>query len=110
MITFAGGHQVLTFADRGVGLIVCPDPARDRAYPGQTSLHAEEWRTVLTRLQASGWELAHGPDELDRRLIGTTDDGRYAYQLVSVERVPDGDEARRTMLELCAAAGVTPSI
>lgn len=109
MITFAGGHQVLTFADRGVGLIVCPDPSRDRAYPGQTSMHAEEWRTVLSRLWASGWELAGGADEHDRRLVGTTDDGRLAYQLVSADPVPGGGDARRAILELCAAAGVTPS-
>ena len=108
MITFAGGHQVLTFADSGVGLIVCPDPTRDRAYPGQTSMHAEEWRTVLSRLRVSGWELARGADDHDRRLVGTTDDGRPAYQLVSADAVTGGD-ARRAILELCAAAGVTPS-
>lgn len=109
MITFAGGHQVLTFADHGLGLIICPDPGRDRAYPGATSLQAEEWSTVLTRLQIAGWELGAGETGADRRLVGRTADGRPAYELVATSGpIADATLARAVIRELCRAAGVRP--
>lgn len=109
MITFAGGHQVLTFADHGLGLIICPDPDRDRAYPGATSMHTEEWSTVLTRLQLAGWVLSAGGAGEGRRLVGTTPDGRPAYQLVATSGpTADADVGRAVIAELCRAAGVRP--
>jgi hypothetical protein len=110
VITFAGGHQVLTFTDHGLGLIICPDPDRDRAYPGDTSMQAEEWTTVLGRLRVAGWELADGAAGESRRLVGTTADGRAAYELVATSGPPaDGSVARAVIEELCRAAGVRPS-
>jgi hypothetical protein len=120
VITFAGGHQVLTFAGHGVGLIICPDPARDRAYPAQTSLHAEEWRTVLNRLRAAGWELVQTEDG-ERHHVGATMDGRAAYLLTSpasantgspatgsTAATPDAVQRRAAIIELCVAARVVP--
>jgi hypothetical protein len=110
VITFAGGHQVLTFADHGLGLIICPDPGRDRAYPGATSLQAEEWTTVLARLRLAGWELSRGAAGEDRRLVGATADGRAAYELVATSGpIADAALAGAVLAELCRAAGVRPS-
>ncbi len=110
MITFAGGHQVLTYADRGVGLIICPDPAGDRAYPGATSMHAQEWTTVMRRLEASGWEVVRNENGHGRQLIGTTWDGRAAYALrLNAVPVLEEQQLQTAWLELCESAGVTPA-
>jgi hypothetical protein len=132
VITFAGGHQVLTFTDRGIGLIVCPVAATG---PAQASGHAHghghdhgyghgqdhdhgtdgdeasgrapEWDNVLRRLRFFGWELVREGGGDGPRLIGATPDGRPAYELFHCAVPPlDAAAAALAVRELCQAAAV----